>query len=480
MHKYWPFGAIALLSSFLSFVIFRAFDRPIYVDWGDQQYLAQQVNLTDKLLSARASVTGSTAPTEFTTAAAISTPTVVNIKTLEVSDPGFWGGGTVKGNSGSGVVVSADGYIVTNAHVIEKTTDIKITLADKRQYKGKVVGIDPSTDIALLKIEAFNLPYVIFGNSDSVQVGEWVLAVGNPFNLASTVTAGIVSAKSRNINILGGSASIESFIQTDAAVNPGNSGGALVNTSGDLIGINTAIITESGNYEGYSFAVPSNLVQKIVRDLREFGEVKRGFLGVGIEDISPEIAEEAGLRKVTGVLINRVTVNSGAADAGIQEGDIILAINGSVIASTSELQEMVGRYRPSEKIKVDYWRAEKSRQVMIELKDQNNNKTLAESDLERPDALEQDYGIVLRPLTMSERNKYNMIYGLMVVSVTRNSLVGDTQMQAGFIITSINGERPDSIEEAVELVRAARTNISMDGYYPVDPDLYSYRFKQPG
>jgi serine protease Do len=480
MLKYWPLGAVALVSSFCSFLLFRAFDRPIYVDWGDQQYLAQQVNLTDKLLSVRAGASETATPTEFTIAAAISTPTVVNIKTLEVSDPGFWGGGTIKGNSGSGVVVSADGYIVTNSHVIEQTTDIKITLSDKRQYKAKVIGADPSTDIALLKIDAFNLPYVIFGNSDSVQVGEWVLAVGNPFNLSSTVTAGIVSAKSRNIDILGGSTSIESFIQTDAAVNPGNSGGALVNTNGNLIGINTAIITESGNYEGYSFAVPSNLVQKIVRDLREFGEVKRGFLGVGIEDVNSEIAEEAGLEKVTGVLVNGITVNSGAADAGLQEGDVILSINGSQVSSTAELQEIVGRFRPGEKIKLDFWRAEKVRQALVELKDQNNNKTYSANEKMQPNVLERDYGIVMRPLSTSELRKYNVQQGLMVVSVVYGSLVGKTHMMPGFIITSINGERVNSIEKAVELIRATRSTVSLDGYYPAEGDLYSYRFKQPG
>jgi S1-C subfamily serine protease len=201
--------------------------------------------------------------------------------------------------------------------VVNGSSDIKITMSDKREYKAKLVGSDPSTDIALIKIDADKLPFLLFGNSDSVYVGEWVLAVGNPFNLESTVTAGIVSAKARNINILGGGTSIESFIQTDAAVNPGNSGGALVNTFGELVGINTAIITETGNYEGYSFAVPSNLAQKVIKDLIEFGNVQRGFLGIGIEDLDSETANQAGLINLEGVLVNRININSGADDAGL-------------------------------------------------------------------------------------------------------------------------------------------------------------------
>lgn len=480
MKKHLSTAVIAIASSALTLVLFRTFGSPVVVDWGDHAAFAQQANYSEQLYANRSAMYASNGQsTEFTTAASIVTPSVVNIKTLEVSDPGYWGGGTIKGNSGSGVVISADGYIVTNSHVVDNSSDIKVTLADKRQFKGRVVGKDPSTDIALIKIDVGNLPYVLFGNSDSVRVGEWVLAVGNPFNLASTVTAGIVSAKSRNINILGGPASIESFIQTDAAVNPGNSGGALVNTHGDLIGINTAIITESGNYEGYSFAVPSNLVQKIVRDLREYGEVKRGFLGVGIEDVSPDIAEEYGLNRVSGVLVNRININSGAADAGLQEGDIILAINGSEVASTSELQEMVGRFRPGDRLKVDYWRAEKKRQSSVELKDQNNNRPIASNSTLKDDALEADYGIVFRPLSANERRKYNLS-GLMVVSVTRGSLIGETRMQAGFIINSINGDPVETIEDAVQAIRSARSTVSIDGFYPGEPDLYSYRFRQPG
>ena len=231
-----------------------------------------------------------------------------------------------------------------------------MTLNDKKEYSAKLIGTDPTTDLALLKINGKNLPTVDFGNSDYVEVGEWVVAVGNPFNLASTVTAGIVSAKARNINILGGEYSIESFIQTDAVVNPGNSGGALVNSKGQLVGINSAILTETGTYEGYSFAIPSNLVKKVVEDLREHGEVRRAILGVIIRDVDDDKASQLGLSKVSGVIIERVNPNSSASSADLRQGDVILKVNGKEVSSTPELQEQVARYRPGDYISIDYVR----------------------------------------------------------------------------------------------------------------------------
>ncbi|HNG89336.1 MAG TPA: trypsin-like peptidase domain-containing protein, partial [Saprospiraceae bacterium] len=286
MKNYLLLLSACVLSSLLSVFVYSRLIHPHQsVVWNSSEGEARYANFVDKLFHARSNAAfHSSSPTDFIQAAEVSTPAVVNIKAL-IQSGNVWGSGALTGSSGSGVIMSPDGLIVTNHHVVERSTDIKVTLADKREYKATLVGSDPSTDIALLKIEEIRLPFVVFGNSDSVRVGEWVLAVGNPFNLESTVTAGIVSAKGRNINILSGNASIESFIQTDAAVNPGNSGGALINSAGELVGINTAIITESGSYEGYSFAVPSNLVQKVVRDLREFGDVKRAFLGIGIEDL---------------------------------------------------------------------------------------------------------------------------------------------------------------------------------------------------
>ncbi|NRA50488.1 MAG: trypsin-like peptidase domain-containing protein, partial [Phaeodactylibacter sp.] len=256
----------------------------------------------------------------------------------------------------SGVIIAKDGYIITNHHVIEDGATYEITMYDKRKLEAELIGSDPTTDLALLKVDARGLKPVLYGDSDQVEVGQWVLAVGNPFNLSSTVTAGIVSAKARNINILRGSYSIESFIQTDAVVNPGNSGGALVNERGELIGINTAIISESGGYEGYSFAIPSNLVRKVVRDIREFGEVQRAILGVGIAEVNGEIAGQQSLPGVAGVYINNVSRGSSAAEAGLREGDVLISINSIKTNSVPELQEQIALFRPGDKISLEFYR----------------------------------------------------------------------------------------------------------------------------
>jgi Do/DeqQ family serine protease len=388
----------------------------------------------------------------------------------------MWKGGSLAGSSGSGVLVTPDGFLITNHHVVENSTDIKVTLADKREYKARVVGIDPSTDIALLKIEENDLPFLVFGNSDSVRVGEWVLAVGNPFNLESTVTAGIVSAKGRNINILGGGSSIEAFIQTDAAVNPGNSGGALVNTVGELVGINTAIITESGNYEGYSFAVPANLAQKVVRDLREYGEVQRAFLGINIEDIDGDRAREIGLPNAEGVYVTKVNLNSAADDAGLRGGDVIVGLNDIRVRSTPELQEYVGRFRPGEQVTVEFVREGRRFRSRVTLKNTENNNTIAKG-LYRGNELEEELGMVFRNLTIDETGEYRLS-GAVISSVRRNSIVYDTNLQPGFVVTSVNGNRIKSASEAIEIIRSAVNQISLDGYYMGEPDLYSYRFRK--
>ncbi len=475
MRKYLSLALVCVLSSLLSVFLYSRFAVSNRVVWADDEGAVKYTGLVDKLFNARTNNSfRSSAPTDFIDAAEIATPAVVNIKALTESGGGLWSGGAMSGSTGSGVIMSPDGYIVTNAHVIEKSTDIKVTLADKREYKGKVVGSDPSTDIALIKIEGGNLPFIVFGNSDSVRVGEWVLAVGNPFNLESTVTAGIVSAKGRNINILGGGASIESFIQTDAAVNPGNSGGALVNTEGELIGINTAIITESGSYEGYSFAVPSKLVQKVLRDLREFGAVQRAFLGVGIQDLDSETAIAVGLPNAEGIFINRITTDGAASDAGLQVGDVLTALNGTRLKSTSELQEFVGRFRPGESVYADYWREGKKIRSNITLKDMNNSTKIAKV---RGNELESDLGFEIRDLSKEERRRIRM-QGAFVSSIRRGSLVSETNMQPGFVITSVNGNRVYNAAEAILAIQNAYNSLNIDGYYEGEPDLYSYRFKK--
>ncbi|MGB1314876.1 MAG: S1C family serine protease [Chitinophagales bacterium] len=333
--------------------------------------------------------------TNFTTAAAKATPAVVHVKTsIEVNTSQsrqFYGDdvfewffgqqnpyaqkGTRKQSlgSGSGVIVSEDGYIVTNNHVIDKANKIEVVLSNNKVYNAELVGRDKDTDLAVLKIDEINLPTLAFANSDHVSVGEWVLAVGNPFNLSSTVTAGIVSAKGRNINILenfgaAGNTAIESFIQTDAAVNPGNSGGALVNTKGELMGINTAIATPTGSFAGYSFAVPSNLVNKVVTDIKQFGSAQRAYLGVSISNVNTEMAHKLQLEDMNGVYIAKLLVDGAAYDAGLEIGDVVVAIDGEKMNTTSELQEKIAEYRPEEIVEVEYFRNGKREITNIMLK----------------------------------------------------------------------------------------------------------------
>ena len=326
-------------------------------------------------------------PPNFIAASASSTPAVVHIKSFYESsgarDPfsGLFGGrdpfhgGSPEGgqSSGSGVIISEDGYITTNNHVIEDAEKVEVTLEDKRSYEAQVIGKDPTTDLALLKIEEHSLPYLTFGNSNDIQIGEWVLAVGNPFNLTSTVTAGIVSAKGRSLNLLNEEFAIESFIQTDAAVNPGNSGGALINTDGKLLGINTAIASRTGSYAGYSFAVPVNIVHKVMADLREFGEVQRGIIGVQIRNINAQFAEERGLTTLNGAYIQGTIPGGAAEDSGIEQGDVIVQVESTKVNSASELQEIIGTYRPGDKVQIDLVREGKNLSLSVTLRNRQGD-----------------------------------------------------------------------------------------------------------
>lgn len=269
--------------------------------------------------------------------------------------------------AGSGVIISSDGYIVTNNHVVEDARDITVTLNDKREFKAEVVGTDPQTDLALIKIECSDLPTLAFGNSDEVRIGEWVLAVGNPFNLTSTVTAGIVSAKARNLDILGENSTIESFIQTDAALNQGNSGGALVNVDGQLIGINSAIASHTGYFTGYSFAIPSNIAKKVVGDLKQYGVVQRAVLSVGIREVNAEVAQELSLPEVKGIQLMKITEDGAADRAGLQENDVLLTVGNQSVNSVSELREVLSQYTPGDVVKVDFLREGKKMSTSVTL-----------------------------------------------------------------------------------------------------------------
>jgi serine protease Do len=340
-------AATLVLNAAFTLFLFNGLKSSIEEELTEQSSTAQFASYNYRQPAVNAKPVGNfSIPEDFVATADVVTQAVVNISVK--SKTGYE---AVAG--GSGVIISPDGYIITNNHVVDGGGRIEVSLSNKSTYTARLIGKDPNTDLALLKIEAFGLHPLRYGDSDGVQVGEWVLAVGNPFNLNSTVTAGIISAKGRSINILPGLYSIESFIQTDAVVNPGNSGGALVNMEGDLIGINSAIMSETGGYEGYSFAIPSNLVKKIIRDLKEFGTVQRALLGVAIREVNNEIANDFSLPSVEGVLVTDVNSGSSAETAGVRMNDVIVGVNGIKTKSIPELQEQIARFRPGDAVSLD-------------------------------------------------------------------------------------------------------------------------------
>ena len=440
---------------------------------------AKYASLTDYTLSGKTQRAFlSSAPTNFTAAAELITTSVVNIKaSTNGGADNFWNDGVMGASTGSGVIISSDGYIVTNNHVVTDATDIQVTLDDKREYGAKVVGTDPSTDLAVLKIEAQRLAPVRMGNSDSIRVGEWVLAVGNPFNLESTVTAGIVSAKGRSINILEEEYSIESFIQTDAAVNPGNSGGALVNTNGELVGINTAIITKSGRYEGYSFAIPVNLAMKVIRDLINYKVVQRGFLGVEINDLSTSSARSVGYSSMNGVIVVKVNDKSAADDAGIKQGDIIVTIDKMKVKNKAELLEQVGRKKPGDIVNIEYVRGGVRSTAMVTLKNKNYTTALLAPEKfdGNLDAFKKIGIADLRSLSPQESRKLG-VKGIKVFSIEKGSRIDRTNMEIGFVITHINDKKIESIDQALKLIGTMNGKVVLEGVYEDFPESYYYTF----
>jgi len=364
--------------------------------------------------------------------------------------------------SGSGVIISADGYIVTNNHVVNGADNIEVVLSDKKSYKADVVGTDPSTDIALIKISASDLTPIKFGNSDNVRVGQWALAVGNPFNLTSTVTAGIISAKGRNIHLLSDKQSIESFIQTDAAVNPGNSGGALVNTQGELIGINTAIASENGQYAGYAFAVPVNIVKKVVDDIKDFGEVQRGFIGVSIQDVDSKLADDKGLAKVGGVYVNGLMEGGAAEDAGIKKGDVILKADGKEVNSVSELQELVSSHKPGDKVDVLIDRNGKEKDIEVTLKNKDGKVgKVNSSNSELKNAL----GAEFEMLGDADKTKLKLENGVKVASVGKGKL-REAGIPEGFIITKIDKAAVFNSNDIYRILADKKGGVLVEGYLP--------------
>ncbi|SEG01107.1 Do/DeqQ family serine protease [Algoriphagus boritolerans DSM 17298 = JCM 18970] len=387
-------------------------------------------------------------------------------------------GGQMPVSSGSGVIISADGYIVTNNHVVDGATKIDISLDNNKRYEATVIGTDPTTDLALLKIEATNLPFVRFGDSDNTKIGEWVLAVGNPFNLNSTVTAGIISAKARNIGILRGvenNLQIESFLQTDAVVNPGNSGGALVNLAGELIGVNTAIATSTGTFTGYSFAVPSNLVKKVMDDLMKYGAVQRGLLGVRIQDVSPDLEDALDIKFPVeqGVYVGEVNENSAGEEAGLKKGDIIIGIDGKKVNNVANLQELVARKRPGDKVDVEYIRDGKTSKTSATLKNFSGDTEIVKREIPKTYTFEG-----LQFEDVREELKSNLeIPGGAVIKSNANENWRKAGARNGFIITSVISDsgrnRITTAQEMVDFLENSKgEELVVLGLFPDGTEYY--------
>ncbi len=419
---------------------------------------------------------------DFTYAAELTVHAVVHVhtKTLmgtQVENPiieWFYGDRNSKPREvngyGSGVIISSDGYIITNNHVIENAESVEVTLNDKRTFTAKIVGRDPSTDIALLKIKGENLPFIKYGDSDKLKLGEWVLAVGNPFNLTSTVTAGIVSAKGRNLGLIEGDYRIESFIQTDAAVNVGNSGGALVDTKGLLVGITSAIISPNSAYSGNSFAIPVTIVKKVIDDLKEFGEVQRAIIGVNIQDVKQEDADKQNLSEIKGVLITKVLPDGSAKDAGLKEDDIIVKFDGLDVNTTSELQEQVGKHRPGDKATVTYFRSGKETTVPIVLRNVAGNTSIVTAET----GGEIVFGAKLELLGSNDKRSLNVDYGVKVSELNEGKFK-DIGMSRGYIILTVNGKKVKSPADVRQFTNNEKNLKSIEGILP-DGTILNYQF----
>ncbi|WP_118974637.1 trypsin-like peptidase domain-containing protein [Taibaiella koreensis] len=431
-----------------------------------------------------------TQPVDFSPAAESSVKSVVHVKTLTqgktvlAQDPfGFYGPQQYRMpdqmGAGSGVIISADGYVITNNHVVQGADQVQVTFNDRNTQIAKVVGTDPGTDIAVLKIDGSNLPYMELGNSDNVKLGQWVLAVGYPLNLDATVTAGIVSAKGRAIGLNAArakSSAVESYIQTDAAVNPGNSGGALVNTQGQLIGINAAIASPTGSYAGYSYAIPSNLAQKVANDIIKFGSVQRGFLGLTLVDLNQmteKSAEQYGLssgafRDAKGVVVQGTMPNSGAAAAGLKRGDIITSINGAAVSSANQLTEQVARFHPGDKISVGYLRSGTPASVSVELRNMSGANSVGKGS-----TLVYS-GATLRSLTDMEASNMGLDGGVMVTDIANGSAARRANIQKGFVIMSVNDEAVNNLTDFQSAVSQANDGVQVGGMYPGRRGMYYY------
>jgi serine protease Do len=470
MKKYIGLAMVACLGGLVALGVSKLIDSGKSASAFTENYMARYAGLTD----------AGTRP-DFVEVAELVTPTVVHIiTTVEPTQAsqremspfdlfGFDMPNVPRNASGSGVIISQDGYIVTNNHVIDGASKIKVVLNDKREFDAELLGKDPNTDMALLRINEKNLPFAVVGNSDEVRVGQWVLAVGNPFNLTSTVTAGIISAKGRNLNLLKDQRnpesmySIESFIQTDAAVNPGNSGGALVTSDGKLVGINTAIASQTGQYAGYAFAVPSNLMKKIIDDLLKYGEVQRGFLGVSIQDVNAELADKEGLKDVRGVFVAKVNPNSAAQDAGIEDKDVIVKIGDISVNSSSELQEQIGKRNPGDHVKVLVLRNGNEKEFDVVLKNKEGKITITRTEkIETDKILSSEF----ENITRDERLALHIANGVRLKKAGEKSVLKKKGIPDGFIVTSIDKKPVFTVSDVKNALADKKGGVLIEGINP--------------
>ena len=489
MNKFGSLFFAAVLGSICTIAAFQ------WINKDNEKVRVEQIVPTSQV-SYLPSTNSTSVPLDFTAAAEKVMPAVVHIKStqdgkrreeeIQSFDPfrDFFGPRIQQGpsqSSGSGVIINTDGYIVTNNHVVADADIVEVTLTDNRTFKAEVIGTDPDTDLALVKINSKGLPFLAFVDSDHTKVGQWVLAVGNPFNLTSTVTAGIISAKGRSINILNrntenGNTAIESFIQTDAAINPGNSGGALVNLEGGLIGINTAIASPTGAYSGYGFAVPSDIVSKVVEDLIKFGTVQRGWLGVSIGSVSSELAKEKDLSVNEGAYVSGFAEKSSAKEAGIKVGDVIVKIDDMPIKTNNALIEYVGRHRPGDKVNITVNREGKELTYPVVLKNKDG-KTTAVKPEERDGYAA--LGIEVEDVDAKVLKKIDIENGVRVKSLGNGRLAKYTDMREGFIITKINDTPVKSVKEFNEILKKKKQGelITLSGTYEDFPREFNYAFR---
>lgn len=488
MKRFSALVAAAVLGSLLTLGAYQYFFKP------EQPVTVQYLSGTPiSRIALTKDESGNTVPLDFTAVAEKVTPAVVHIKSTQkgntsqpkYNDPfrDFFGPRNYgpSQSSGSGVIVNGSGYIVTNNHVVQDADVVEVTLFDNRTFKAEVIGTDPDTDLAVVKINQSNLPYLSFVDSDQSKVGEWVLAVGNPFNLNSTVTAGIISAKGRNIDIINrnngeGNTAIESFIQTDAAINPGNSGGALVNMSGGLLGINTAIASPTGAYSGYGFAVPSNIVSKIVEDLIKYGTVQRGWLGVTITSVNSQLVKQYDLEVSEGALINGFAEKSSAKEAGLKEYDVVIKIDNASIKTSAALIEMVGRHRPGDRLMITVNRKGKELTIPVVLKNREGDVSVVKPE-DKP--VYASLGVVLEDLDSKILKQLELTNGVRVKSLGNGKLSKYTDIREGFIITKVNDIPVKSVNEFNEIIKKKKPGelVILTGTYEDFPREFNYAFR---